>query len=381
MQVEIMKKVISFLFFMFFIVSAGCGGGGNDSGDSGNPMPFVTLQVGAPVTSIQEFETRLESIRGSLYIPGMSAALAKDGQIVWVKGFGYADVENQVPVEPTTPFHLASLTKPFASVLIMQLVEMGILDLQEPISTYGIDLGSSYVIRVIHLLTHTSEGVPGSYYRYNGDRFDRLNIVIQEASGKSFCELLAQEIIGPLQLEHTAPNPKSSANCMQTTQAERDEFEQKMPIGYTSNGERRMAYPSYFGSGAGLVASALDMAEFSLALDEDMFFSQDTKELMFTAMESNAGETLPYGLGWFIHWENDVKIIWHYGYWTAISSLIIKVPEMDITFVLLANNDMLSRASYGIGSDSDVTRSVPAEEFLNGFVFGNAELPAEPYSP
>ena len=375
-----MKKVISFLFIMFFIVSVGCGGGGNDSGDSGNPMPFVTLQVGAPVTSIQEFETRLESIRGGLYIPGMSAALAKDGQVVWAKGFGYADVENQVPVEPTTPFHLASLTKPFASVLIMQLVEMGILDLQEPISTYGIDLGSSYVIRVIHLLTHTSEGVPGSYYRYNGDRFDRLNIVIQEASGKSFCELLAQEIIGPLTLEHTAPNPKSSANCIQTTQAELDEFEQKMPIGYTSNGERRMAYPSYFGSGAGLVASALDMAEFSLALDEDMFFSQDTKELMFTAMESNAGETLPYGLGWFIHWENDVKIIWHYGYWAAISSLIIKVPEKDISFVLLANNDMLSRASYGIGSDSDVTRSVPAEEFLNGFVFDNAELPAEPYS-
>jgi CubicO group peptidase (beta-lactamase class C family) len=153
-----------------------------------------------------------------------------------------------------------------------------------------------------------------------------------------------------------------------------------MPIGYTSNGLRQMVYPSYFGSSAGLVASALDLAEFSLALDVDMFFSQDTKELMFTPMKSNSGETLPYGLGWFIHWENDVKIIWHYGYWTAISSLIIKVPEKDLTFVLLANNDMLSRASYGIGSDSDVTRSVPAEEFLNGFVFGNAELPTEPYS-
>jgi CubicO group peptidase (beta-lactamase class C family) len=377
MQVKIMKKLISFLFFIFF---AGCGGGGNGSGDSGNPMPFVTLQVGAPVSSIQEFEARLESIRSSLYIPGMSAALTKDGQVVWAKGFGYADVENQVPVEPTMPFHLASLTKPFASVLIMQLVEMGTLDLQEPISTYGIDLGSSYVIRVIHLLTHTSEDVPGNYYHYNGDRFNRLNIVIKGASGKSFCELLIQEIIDPLQLEHTAPNPKSLANCMLTTQAERDDFEQEMPIGYTSNGLRQMVYPSYFGSSAGLVASALDLAEFSLALDVDMFFSQDTKELMFTPMKSNSGETLPYGLGWFIHWENDVKIIWHYGYWTAISSLIIKVPEKDLTFVLLANNDMLSRASYGIGSDSDVTRSVPAEEFLNGFVFGNAELPTEPYS-
>jgi hypothetical protein len=74
-------------------------------------------------------------------------------------------------------------------------------------------------------------------------------------------------IIDPLQLEHTAPNPKSLANCMLTTQAERDEFEQEMPIGYTSNGLRQMVYPSYFGSSGGLVASALDLAEFSLALD------------------------------------------------------------------------------------------------------------------
>jgi len=57
----------------------------------------------------------------------------------------------------------------------------------------------------------------------------------------------------------------------------------------------------------------------------------------------------------------------------------VKVPEKDVTFVLLANNDMLSRASDGIGSDSDVTRSVPAEEFMNGFVFGNAERPTEPF--
>ncbi len=368
---------------MVFLIFAGCSGGSGGSGTDNdpNPMPAVNLQAGAPVNSIQEFETRLESIRGALYIPGMSAAIAKGGQVVWARGFGYADVENQIPVDPTTPFHLASLTKPFASALIMQLVEAGMLDLQEPISTYGIDLGGSYTIRVIHLLTHTSEGEAGSNYRYNGDRFDRLNSVIQGVSGTSFCKLLVREIIDPLQLEHTAPNPMSPDNCMLATQTERDAFEQEMPIGYTSDGERRMTYPSYFGAAAGLVASALDLAEFSLALDKDMLFSQETKELMFTPMVSNSGETLPYGLGWFIHWENNLKIIWHYGYWTAISSLIIKVPEKDITFVLMANNDMLSRASHEIGSDSDVTRSVPAEEFLNGFVFGDAEIPTEPHFP
>ena len=98
------------------------------------------------------------------------------------------------------------------------------LDLQEPITTYGINLVSSYTIRVIHLLTHTSEGEPGSHYRYNGNRFSRLDSVIQRASGMSFCELLLLQIIDPLQSEYTAPNPLSPANCMLITQSERDAF-------------------------------------------------------------------------------------------------------------------------------------------------------------
>jgi len=57
-----------------------------------------------------------------------------------------------------------------------------------------------------------------------------LDSVIQGASGNSFCELLVLEIIDPLQLEHTAPNPRSSANCMLTTQSERDAFEQESCI-------------------------------------------------------------------------------------------------------------------------------------------------------
>ena len=123
-----MKKVILVLLGMVLLVFVGCGGS-SDGDNVSNPMPFVDLQVGEPGTSIEEFEVRLESIRGALYIPGMSAAIAKGGQVVWAKGLGYADVENHVPVDPTIPFRLASLTKPVASVLIMQLVKAGMLDL------------------------------------------------------------------------------------------------------------------------------------------------------------------------------------------------------------------------------------------------------------
>ena len=60
----------------------------------------------------------------------------------------------------------------------------------------------------------------------------------------SFCELLVLEIIDPLQLEHTAPNPMNSANCMLITQSERDAFEQEMPIGYTSDFRKRYCLDS-----------------------------------------------------------------------------------------------------------------------------------------
>jgi hypothetical protein len=123
------------IFFCVTFAHLGCAGGGsNGNNNDNNPMPSVDLQAGEPVNNIEEFEIRLENIRNALYIPGMSAAITNGGQVVWAKGFGYADKENHVLMEPITSSHLASLTKPFAAVIIMRLVEAGMLDLQEPIS-------------------------------------------------------------------------------------------------------------------------------------------------------------------------------------------------------------------------------------------------------
>jgi CubicO group peptidase (beta-lactamase class C family) len=93
---------------------------------------------------------------------------------------------------------------------------------------------------------------------------------------------------------------------------------------------------------------------------------------MFTASRSTAGEALPYGLGWFVTEKQGVKIVWHYGLWTAISSLIVKVPERGLTFVVLANTSGLS-APYDV--TGDLMNSPWAAEFLNAFVFGSARLP------
>ncbi|HXC70081.1 MAG TPA: serine hydrolase domain-containing protein, partial [Pyrinomonadaceae bacterium] len=144
---------------------------------------------------IPRFETLLESLRQELKIPAYSAAIVKDQKVIWAKGFGYADVENKIPATEHTAYHLASLTKTFASTILMQLVQEGKVKLDDPVSKYGITLESDGVIRVRHLFSHTSEGNPGEQYRYNGNRFAELDKVIEKASGKSFAELLIANIL------------------------------------------------------------------------------------------------------------------------------------------------------------------------------------------
>jgi CubicO group peptidase (beta-lactamase class C family) len=155
---------------------------------------------------LARLEALLEAIRQELKIPAYSAAVVKDQKVIWARGFGYADLERKVPATEHTAYHLASLTKTFASTVLMKLVQDGKVKLDDPVSKYGITLESDGVIRVRHLLSHTSEGNPGERYSYNGNRFGELDKVIQKATGKSFAELLIADILEPLGMSETAPS-------------------------------------------------------------------------------------------------------------------------------------------------------------------------------
>ncbi len=151
-----------------------------------------------------------------------------------------------------------------------------------------------------------------------------------------------------------------------------------MARGYTySGGQLNLtAYPSYFGAAAGLTASALDIASFSMAMDRDALLQPATKALAYTPTVSPTGEVFPYGLGWFSTDYKGVRLIWHYGLWTANSSLIIKVPDRQLTFVVLANSDALS-SPYSLGQGKLET-SAWARTFLDTFVVGSVSLPPAP---
>jgi CubicO group peptidase (beta-lactamase class C family) len=328
--------------------------------------------IADPVSSasIEEFETRLDHLRLEAKIPGMAAGIVRNGQVEWTKSFGYENIAQQKLVTDTTIFHLASLTKTFASTVIVRLASENKINLNAPVSNYGINLpNQGGIVRVIHLLTHTSIGPPGSLFLYSGDRFALLSIVIKSATGESFDKVAADQIMHPLDLPNTAPRDMQLAaiNGFDTIG-----LKQNTAQGYSSDGIHEVDYPLNFSTAAGLISNIDDMLKYVSAFDGNLLLSDSLKEIVFSPMISTSGKTLPYGLGWFIQNKEHIKICWHYGYWTGMSSLMIRVPEKNLSFVLLANSDMLS-SPYPL-SKGDIWVSPYAKEFLKSFVLAGAKL-------
>ncbi|MFC1725480.1 serine hydrolase domain-containing protein [candidate division KSB1 bacterium] len=340
-----------------------------------------TLEAGVPAQSLEQFEQRLESLRIDMNnTPGMSACIIKNRQVVWAKGFGYADKEDNIQAAPNTVYSIASMTKSMASVVIMHLVEEGLLDLETPVSEFGIELESNGVILVKHLLTHTSESIPGTYFNYDGNRFSYLDQIIEQVSGKPFGELLIEKVIDPLGMTNTACNPYNLYSY-ELFNVNRSEFERKIAKPYWLDGKSPIIYDMYFGTSAGIFSSVMDLAKFSIAVDNRMLISEESWEEILTQITLNNGERFPYGYAWFIQNYNGVQIIWHGGAWNGTSGFLVKIPERELTFIIIGNTQLLQWSHPQIRNDGDVTRSVIVTEFLNAFIFGTAELPDTPWSP
>ena len=349
-----------------------------------------------PIGTLSALEQQLESLRARLRIPGMSAAIAEDGRVVWARGFGMANVERGVPAGENTIYHLASLTKPYASTVLLQLVEEGRLELDNPVSHFGVTVQRSSPVTVRHLLSHTSGDPPAARYRYDGNAFGSLTQVIERASGQPFSRVLADRIIRPLGLTHTGPNPgdpRGFRSLLMSVQVSDEDIERARAEFAASGIERRLLeaalaqgyarawgraiwptglfgpmrpLPHGFSLSAtgGLAASAPDVARFSIGLDEGRLVSDELREHAWTPPSGADGRLLPYALGWFAQHHRGDRLVWHYGHALESSSLIVKIPARRLTFVILANSDGLSRWR-GLGDNADVSASPAATLFLN----------------
>ena len=321
------------------------------------------------------FGRTLELLRRLYDIPGLAAAIVLDRRVVWEGGFGYADVAARVPVTPLTLFPVASLTKTMTSVLLLQCVERGTLDLDTPIRTYSSAIPEANA-SVRHVLSHTSEGTPGVRFRYNGDRFAALTPVVEACTGQPYRVAVTERILTPLAMQDSVPGH----DLQQPTASLASMFEGPALVRFGAaltrlakpyaNDRGRVRLTDYPPSGinasAGVISTVRDLAGYDAALDQGFLLGRDARALAWSRYVSPSAGPQPYGLGWFVQPANGVTLIWHYGQWPQFSALYLKVPERNITLLLLANSsDVSSRFQLAGG---DVTTSSFARLFLRLFV-------------
>ena len=171
-----------------------------------------------------------------------------------------------------------------------------------------------------------------------------------------------------MELKNTAPNVSDSAN-FNLTGYNSAEYYKNLAKPYVLDKSKRIVeseLETYFGTAAGLMSSAVDMANYSIAIFNNFLIDTKTQNEAFTPTISTGNVTLPYGLGWFVQNYKGIKLVWHYGLWNTNSSLIILVPEKEISFVILANSNNLS-LPFQLGAGNLLT-SPFAMDFILEFI-------------
>ena len=332
-------------------------------------------QTPAQKKRLKSFEKRVDVLRSRLKIPALSVVVLENQKVLWIRGFGFADLENRIPATPDTVYSIASLTKTFGATLIMQLVEQGKLDLDEPASHYSNDFKDDSV-RIKHLLSHTSAGVPGERFKYDGNNYDYLTAVIEKKSGKPFLNVVVETFFDPLRMSSSVPyhnvvvDSEKWVGSLGKERLERYKASlERLAQPYAYYGAGEIIHDSYpprdsFSAAAGILSTVRDLAKYDIAIDRHLFLKKETQQRAWTPFVSpfvsNAGERLPYGLGWFVTDHHGQKLVWHYGHWgTGFSSMYLKVPERNVSIILLANSEALADIGW-----ADVTENSFVCSFL-----------------
>ena len=325
---------------------------------------------------VDRFRQQLEADHERLKIPGLSVVILENGELLWTQGFGYADVERRVPATPDTLYQIASITKTFTAILVLQLVEQGKLDLDEPVSRYSDDFKDDSV-RIKHLLSHTSEGTPGEKFSYNPDRFEYLKAILEKKTGKPLRQQFVETFLDPLAMRDSVPGPDvadddtawavlGEANL---ARYRRNLANYAKPYTYWGGGENLYAgYPPRdFWASAGLLSTVRDMAKYDRAVDRHELLTAETLARAWTPFLSNAGQPLAHGLGWYVTDYRGTRLVWHFGHWgTGFSAIYLKVPARHLTLVALANSESLADHQFQVGED--ITNNIVACDFITLFV-------------
>lgn len=315
----------------------------------------------------QDVIAQIDQMLAKIYKPGEPGAAAlviKDGKVILRKGYGVADMELGVPVEPDMIFRLGSITKQFTAVAILMLAEQGKLSLQDEITKFLPDYPTQgKTITVEHLLTHTSgiksytsmpewlplwrkdfsvkelvdlfknqpmEFAPGERWNYNNSGYVLLGAIIEKASGLTYEEFLQKNIFGPLGMKH------SGYGNIAPIIPRRIPGYSKGKNGFENAPYLSMTQPYAAGS---LISSVDDLAVWNDSLFAEKLLPRKSLEKAFTTCKLKNGEDTRYGYGWFICNYEGHRIIEHGGGINGFLTYFLTIPEDHIFVSILTNRD------------------------------------------
>lgn len=328
-----------------------------------------------PGTTFTILENYLEALRAQAGVPGMSALVAKDDEIVWEKGFGYQNVAARIRPTPDTPYLVGDMSQTVAAVLLLQCVEQRRLTLDLSLRRYGSpDLETEATLRTV--LSHTAPPDAGKPFAYSPERFDQLAKVMEYCAPQPYRKSVAHRILDRLAMRDSVPGTDLVDPDLQLPEGLFDPDDlaryrdtlSRMAIPYKVDAKNRATRADFpiatMSAAGGLVSTVRDLQQLDEALDTpDLLLLQETRDLAWSPVLGRDGSVMPTGLGWFVQSYRGERVVWHFGLVPgAYSSLLIKLPDRGITFILLANSDGLS-APYDLPS-GDVTKSLFAQVFL-----------------
>lgn len=285
-----------------------------------------------------------------------SVLVARDGKVLLRKGYGLANAEWNVPVQPDTRFRLGSVTKQFTAMAVLMLEQEGKLKVDEQVCRFVDDCPERWKpITIHHLLTHTS-GIPnftsfpdyvktmalpsppgetlkrfrdrnldfdpGTRYSYSNSGYVLLGLIVEKASGMSYEQYLQKKVLDPLGMKDTGYDHNATVMPRRAS-------------GYETAG-RGWSHASYIDMTIPHAAGALystvdDLYQWDQALYTEKLLPEAARERMFTPFKGD------YAYGWSVKARDGVTVISHGGGINGFATYIARIPERKTVAIALCN--------------------------------------------
>jgi CubicO group peptidase (beta-lactamase class C family) len=332
---------------------------------------FITVCCSLSPVNGQDKVEKLEKLISAYSQYGKfngSVLVAQQGQVIYKKGFGLADMEWNIPNRPDTKHRLGSITKQFTAMAIMQLVEQGKLNLHVPISTYLPDYPkkNADVITIHHLLMHSSgtpnltsfpnffkdvsrnhyspvqlvnlfadstlQFRPREKFDYTNSGYMLLGYIIETVTGKSYEQVLKENIFAPLKMYNTGYDHSK------TLLKNRARGYERYGRTYVNANYIDMSIP--YAAGA-LYSTVEDLAIWDQALYGNQLLQKENMDLLFAKHIVSGGDH--YGYGWGVgeirlgNTTERIASVGHNGGIDGFNTQLTRIPS-DKSFIVLLNN-------------------------------------------